>query len=164
MDNFLQFNSDGLLEAGIHKMSLEDFKIRFVSSFSYSKTRSRIYNNLVSWCKDLVKNYHIYEIWIDGSYVTEKINPNDVDCVVFFYADGYLKAAPIWSTLRNKADIDGYFSLAICHENERVVPPKEYATFVNRRNYWRGQFGFDRLDRPKGIIAIDPGQFSNGGI
>ena len=25
---------------------------------------------------------------------------------------------------------------------------------VNNRNYWRGQFGFDREDNPKGMIKI----------
>lgn len=35
-----------------------------------------------------------------------------------------------------------------------ILPQKLNNEFTNKRNYWRGQFGFDREDNPKGMIKI----------
>ena len=162
MEKNNHLNSDGFLDAGFHNMNLAEFRSEFINCFPSSKTRDTIFTDFYRWCHDLVSHYHVYEIWVDGSFVTSKINPNDVDCVVFFYSDGYLDAAPKWNVINNIPTIDAYFTLAICPENESVVSPAEYHQFVNNRNYWRGQFGFDRSDHPKGIVAISPDDFTGG--
>ena len=51
--------------------------------------------------------------------------------------------------------LDIYFAYATSPENQRVLSPGDYQQVVNKRNYWRGQFGFDRADTPKGIVKID---------
>ena len=64
---------------------------------------------------------------------------------------------PLWQSFRQKyaGVLDIYFWYAKSPENERLLKPADYNQIINQRNYWRGQFGFDREDRPKGIIRID---------
>lgn len=50
--------------------------------------------------------------------------------------------------------LDIYFAYATSPENQRLLS-NDYQQVVNQRNYWRGQFGFDRADNPKGIVKIN---------
>ena len=63
----------------------------------------------------------------------------------------------LWPVLREKyaGVLDIYFGYAISPENKCAYSPQDYLQIVNTRNYWRGQFGFDREDRPKGIIRLN---------
>lgn len=151
----MEFSSLGLISPGLHRMDMSDFKQQFVDNFTVSRTRTGIFNSFLMWKDNLIRNYRIHEIWVDGSFVTNKINPNDIDVIVYVYATDYLKLSKNWKSIRSAKNIDAYMTLAICEENEKCVDPKEYYAFVNHRNYWRGQFGFDRNDNPKGIIILD---------
>lgn len=63
--------------------SLKFLKQNFVDEFQESQTRALIYEGLV---KFLTNFYNFtktsFEIWIDGSFVTKKVNPNDIDIVL----------------------------------------------------------------------------------
>lgn len=150
----MELGKDGVLKPGFHEIKLDELESLFVKNFTTSQTRQRIFENFKKWEENLISQYDILEIWIDGSFVTSKINPNDVDLVVFVHAKDYIKLAQKWSDIRNANDIDAYFTLAICEESEKYVRPDEYNKFVNHRNYWRGQFGFDRNNFPKGVIVL----------
>lgn len=151
----MEFTKDGVLEPGLHRIDFSEFEEFFVNGFDTSQTRKAIYESFIAWLQDAVSKYKILEIWIDGSFVTQKINPNDVDLVVYVHAQDFIEVANNWSSIRNKPLIDAYYALAICEESEKIVPPKDYNTWVNQRNYWRGQFGYDRNDTPKGFIVLD---------
>src|SRR5690606_28809126 len=56
----------------------------FVNKFSASSTRSVIFNGLMDWLKLLMDILPPRYIWLDGSYLTTKMNPNDIDLVVFY--------------------------------------------------------------------------------
>ena len=150
----MEFNKDGSLEPGLHEIDKDEFENLFVKQFSTSQTRQIIYNSLVQWKNQLTSHYRIYEIWVDGSFVTNKTNPNDVDVVVFVHAQDYMKLAQNWESVRSANRIDAYMTLAICDESKKALEESQYWEFVNNRNYWRGQFGFDRNDLPKGIIVL----------
>ncbi len=53
-----------------------------------------------------------------------------------------------------KDQLDIYFAYATSIDNKKSMTPTDYQNNVNLRNYWRGQFGFDRTDSPKGIVRI----------
>lgn len=56
----------------------------FVTAFPKSKTRKRLFENYLSYIyrfQDEV--FPIFEQWIDGSFVTQKENPKDIDIVTF---------------------------------------------------------------------------------
>lgn len=89
------------------------------------------------------------EIWIDGSFTTEKQDPDDVDIVVSGKAceintlpimlQGPLEVLLDNSFARVSYSCDVYFS---------------DSDDVQNRSYWRGWFLFDREERPKGVARV----------
>lgn len=146
------FNEDGLLEAGIHDYLVGDFKDNFINCFNTSQTRSDIYKNTINWLKLINDRVMLpEEIWFDGSYVTNKINPNDLDIVLFFDRSSFT-ADKYQEFEKLKAQCKVYKCDAyMCFLNNENANWND----INARNYWRGQFGFDRQDKPKGIVKIN---------
>jgi hypothetical protein len=49
---------------------------------------------------DVLRNGNVYaEIWIDGSFITKKLDPNDVDILICASAETYENFAPIRALL-----------------------------------------------------------------
>jgi hypothetical protein len=69
-----EFNKDGVLPAGIHLTNLIEFKERFV----YNYKREAIYNGFLKLVEDL-KKMGSPALYVDGSFITKKQLPNDVD-------------------------------------------------------------------------------------
>ncbi|QDK79236.1 hypothetical protein EXU85_11715 [Spirosoma sp. KCTC 42546] len=65
--------------------SLEEFEQIFVTPFPLSGTRLSIYTGLLEYIEALgdtlnqVTYTGSWQLWIDGSFTTNKLNPNDVD-------------------------------------------------------------------------------------
>jgi len=68
------FDHTGNLPPGIHSATHEEFVKRFV----YNLKRKELYANLIRFIKD-IQNTGCTAIYIDGSYVTKKLLPNDID-------------------------------------------------------------------------------------
>lgn len=71
----LSFNNDGLLPEGVHEIDLDDFKE--LLGFNY-KRRDMIDQGLIPFLKEL-KPFNVQKVYIDGSFVTQKENPDDID-------------------------------------------------------------------------------------
>lgn len=71
----LKFNEYGILPSGIHKVKLNEFEKLF--SFNH-KRLEMIQKGLTPFLKEL-KPYKLKEIYMDGSFVTQKENPDDID-------------------------------------------------------------------------------------
>ena len=152
----VELNENGMISPGLHKSSLKEvFKI-LVQAFPTSSTRLVIYNAFLKFLKQLSDLYRIHEVWIDGSFSTAKVNPNDMDIVVYFHVESFMKIQKEWNDIRcsNKTYLDIYPAVAITDDLKSKVSVEIYNTQVNQRNYWRGQFGYDRNDIPKGIVII----------
>ena len=67
-----------MLSPGIHEYNIINFKEIFVDSFTTSQNRVPIFEMLVNFFQEVFSYGIPDEVWIDGSYVTSKINPNDV--------------------------------------------------------------------------------------
>jgi len=92
-------------------------------------------------------------VWLDGSFSTEKIDPNDVDLVVFADPVEINKLPPSLQTY-----LRGLFDRATSKRQygcDVLFAPSSDTTM---RSYWRGWYGFDRLEQPKGIarLAVSP--------
>ena len=155
--NVVDFETNGMLPGGLHEYSFEQFMRQFVDGFPASQRRKEISKTLVAFAKEIYTFGIPYEFWIDGSYVTTKVNPNDADVVIFLQVPAANRLFPIYDSIRQKYYpwLDIYFAYAASPENQKVLSPKDYQTVINQRNYWRGQFGFDRSDNPKGVVKID---------
>jgi hypothetical protein len=71
-------NDDGYLPAGIHPASVDEIAARFGQE---SELRQAQMESL-RWLVDLARRAGVRRIVVNGSFVTDKLEPNDVDCVL----------------------------------------------------------------------------------
>jgi hypothetical protein len=72
------FDDNGYLPAGIHPASLEEIAARF----GHEPELRRVQIESLRWLVDLAKRVGVRRIVINGSFVTDKWEPNDVDCAL----------------------------------------------------------------------------------
>ena len=106
-------NSDGLLPAGLFDCSLAEVSIRF-GSFQGSDTRLRLFARFQELVATMQQSALFEVLLLDGSFVTAKPAPNDIDLVAV---------------------------LRPGHDFERDLPMSEYA--LVSRTMLRRRFGFD---------------------
>lgn len=93
-----------ILEPGLHDFELNDISNHFLKNFPNSKTRRLLINGLNEFVAHLSSLGIPIELWIDGSFTTNKENPNDIDLVIFLlktYSMNYLlKTRNVFCTYR----------------------------------------------------------------
>ncbi len=77
------FDENGLLPEGVFDCDLKVLECRFVDRFPDSPTRFDLYHEFVEWISGAAKLLLSATEWIDGSYVTAKEAPKDIDVVTF---------------------------------------------------------------------------------
>src|SRR5690606_34879118 len=92
-------------------------------------------------------------LWVDGSFVTDKLNPDDVD-LAFVISAAAFRSMDIrqrqffdWfraTSLKGQYKCDNY-----CFVHDEVVPEAEWL-----RAYWLRQFGFSRASEMKGLAVV----------
>ena len=138
-----------LLSPGLHELDQSELDNHFASSFPESTTRIPLIAGLRAFFDALSHFDLTFELWIDGSFTTNKPDPNDIDLVVF--ADD---AAVEQLTMDKKL---GLASLLNREEARRAFGVDVLfcpASNNELRSYWRGWYGFDRAENPKGIAKI----------
>nr|WP_321472136.1 hypothetical protein [uncultured Paludibaculum sp.] len=96
------------------------------------------------------------EVWVDGSFLTEKIDPDDVDFAIrligteFDTAPQDVVDAVVWavSDLKTSHRVDGYAWAEWPDDHSEHDFGKE------RRSYWEKWYGTSRGGNPKGIVVI----------
>jgi len=138
-----------LFKPGFHDIKLEDLDNLFVIPFNDVSRRRELTDNLKIFLYKLREINAKFEVWIDGSYLTKKITPGDVD-IAILYDPEEINSIP-------KHDQD--FLMTPNKENKIRYGLDAY--FVpderNSKCYWRGLFGFSREEKPKGIPRIQIG-------
>lgn len=144
----LEFNSHGFLKpSGAIASSLEEMKEYFVDQFPDSPRREH-FERFVAYSQALKKVLGDKPIryWINGSFVTKKRFPNDIDVVAFIdqASDALFheQLAGFRSPNCQKAHgIDGYFLLTYPEGH----PHKFYES--SDTAYWLDHFSKTRADR-----------------
>lgn len=108
-------NADGILPEGIHVCGLDEIKSRF-GNFQSSDRRPQLFLKLERLVADLKKSSLIAALVVNGSFVTAKAAPNDVDVLIV---------------------------LGKGHDWRADLAPGDYALLSSTRV--RRQFGFDVL-------------------
>jgi hypothetical protein len=72
------FNEHGYLPPGIHRATLEEIANRFGREPELRQAQTES----LRWLLDLSQRVGVQRLIIDGSFVTDKWEPNDVDCVL----------------------------------------------------------------------------------
>lgn len=73
-----KFNEHGYLPPGIHSVSLSEIANRFGRQ---SEVR-QVQMESLRWLVDLAREAGVERLIVNGSFVTETLEPNDVDCVL----------------------------------------------------------------------------------
>ncbi|MGP6151334.1 DUF6932 family protein [Priestia flexa] len=165
-----EFMENGNLFPGIHNYTMQEFQEQFVLGFSSSQSRKEIFKEFSDWFKQLINLIPPRYVWLDGSYLTMKENPNDIDLVIFYKPEDItdeetsIKVKEMINEISRKYRCDAYLCLDLSD-----VSGQELAHFppLNKilGTYWMGQFGFDRKRDPKGMVEINSAEILKfGGV
>jgi hypothetical protein len=142
----------------IVEYSLTEIECYFVDGFPNSITRKNIYDGLVNYILDIgIYFSSSWSIWIDGSFITTKLNPEDIDIVNIFEWNETLNdnrgifEDNFWADKSKKAyKVDANF-MAVYSKND-----SRYIDTIEMTAYWHSWFGKSRQpDKfPKGFIEL----------
>ncbi len=148
-----------LLSIGFHLMTIDQLRDLCVSRFPDSATRSKIMDGLEKVIAKLTAAGIQAEIWVNGSFLTAKRDPDDTDIVLRVDASVYdsgtdgQRAVLDWvkSNLKNDHLCDSYvFYVFAPHDQRAVLNDYNHA-------YWIRQYGFSRGKELKGIAVLKIG-------
>jgi hypothetical protein len=144
----------------VNPTTFDNFESLLVESFPSSSSRHQIfegYKRYVGQLTDILGS-EFYQ-WVDGSFVTDKMNPNDIDVVTFVDADLFVKCekkllhliAPE-SKLLYKVDA-AFVGVYPLNHKLRMVTDWDIA-------FWKDFYGNTRPDThkkqmPKGFIQLN---------
>ena len=127
------FDESGFLPPGVHPATLEEVQARFGRQ---SELR-RVQMESVRWMVDLARRAGVLRIVLNGSFVTDIIEPNDVDCVLLF-PSGRWRDRQALRQLRKSLP---FLSIALVDQNDFNHLVEDF-------------FAHDRLGTPKGMIEV----------
>lgn len=77
------FTDDGYLPPGIHQATLEEIEQRFGSGSEIRKVQFES----IRWLAELARRAGVRRMILNGSFVTDATEPNDVDCLLLIEED-----------------------------------------------------------------------------
>lgn len=147
-----------LLPHGFHQYSLETLRALCVDQFNGSLTRVAIMDGLERVIARLNSTGLKMDVWVNGSFLTQKLNPDDVDFAArieeaeWRAADANQKSAVRWlnvTDLKPDHRCDAYAFVEFDQNSVAVSGGWEWD-----RAYWLRQFGFSRSDGKKGLAVL----------
>ena len=156
----LEFNEAGLLvPPSIIASTLEEFRNYFAIE-SAGDVRNKLFENYTAYVEELKKISGIEKLkqLIDGSFVTKKENPQDIDLVVFIDYDVFEDNS---SKLKKFVYPDSVIAYGLDCYIVKVYPEthKLYFAYKADMAYWISQFdktkpGKRNKRTPKGFLEI----------
>lgn len=139
-----------LLAAGMHPMSLPELENKALQGGLATDRRLELFSRLTAYLQAVIETGCRAEAWIDGSFMTTKPDPSDIDIALFIYPDS-LGDMPQDAQIMLEALCDRPSAM----ERYGLDLYVEYFGQFHRAAYWRGVFGFCHDDTtPKGIAAL----------
>ena len=127
------FTDDGYLPPGVYLATLAEIEGRFGRESEIRQAQLES----IQWLVELARRAGIQRIVLNGSFVTDIIEPNDVDCVLL-----YLGQPKDRNALRELQTGLPFMDIAI------VRSLKRFDEYISRI------FGIDRFRTPRGIIEV----------
>ena len=155
----LKFDKHGNLQPyEISLITKEEFKYIFVRCFDdISTTRSELYALYEQFSNDFSTLFtDEFVHWINGSFSSNKDNPNDIDVVTLFEFTAELdRKADVLKQFTSKGYSKQSYSV-----DSYIVPVYDirdprYAITQELVQYWKDWFSYDRQRRKKGFIQIN---------
>lgn len=163
-----------LLPEGMHICDLAEVEQKMVKPFATSTTRKPIFEGLGRYISDCQTHGISGRIWLDGSFVTGKNNPGDVDVVSLVSADLLKRLNPLGQTFaldnlnvgkatKPKYDVHSFGVLSVQPPGEeylkRAVNLAGWINFFRSTKEFVAQNGMI-VEIPKGILQVDFGESS----
>jgi hypothetical protein len=120
-----ELNESGFLPEGIHEASLEEVRERF-GRFEKTDRRPALFTKLSRFLSEVRASGLIDAVIVDGSFVTAKEEPSDIDLILVLRPD---------------------------HDYHAEFKPFQYNVLSRRRV--RGRFRFDVMAAPIGSIRYE---------
>ena len=127
------FNDVGYLPPGVYLASLDEIAARFGQESEIRQAQM----DSVRWLVDMAKKAGVERLIINGSFVTDALEPNDVDCALLPIAEYPRDPAAA-------ADLSEGLPFIDLH----VAEAKEFAILVEKL------YASDRDLTPKGVIEV----------
>jgi hypothetical protein len=127
------FNTLGCLPPGVHPATLDEID----ACFGQQSELRRVQMESVRWMADLAVRAGAERVVLNGSFVTDIMEPNDVDCVLLFLP----------GRRRDRSAIKQLRS-GLPFLEMKLVGQEDFDDFVNVT------FGTDRMGVPKGMIEV----------
>ena len=119
---FPNLNEQGLLPPGIYDCSLEEIGECF-GTFQSTDRRPRLYEKLQMFLQQVRSTNLVIAVIVDGSFVTSKADPNDIDLILVLPSSHDLRAelAPMaYNVVSRRRVSRGYgFDVLVARENTR---------------------------------------------
>lgn len=138
-----------LLEAGLHNVDDDALERLFVTPFDDPSRRRELLGGLRAMLAIIVRMDLRVEVWIDGSFTTQKPNPVDIDVVIYY--------DPIAVEALGASDQNALSEIAETNLSKLRYKCDPYFAANDqqeRRDYWKGWFGSSRNEEPKGIARL----------
>jgi hypothetical protein len=147
-----------LLPVGFHRMTMKALRQLCVDGFPLSERRPALMVGLEKVVGKLTESNINGDLWIDGSFLTKKIEPDDVDFTL-----------RLDSVLCDKMTEDQFRTIQLvnsptylkasyqCHGFVWITYPEDDQRYWEgewQRAYWIRQWGFSRGQDKKGIALI----------
>jgi hypothetical protein len=152
----LSLTTNGILPTGIHPCTPETILELFVINFPHSQTRRRLFRQWEIYNQRLKQQVgnELLAQWINGSFVTDKVNPADIDCVTFIPYESYKQSEDSLIEFYTTVSLyDSGLDAYICP----IYDPQDvrYAEYQQRCADWASLFGQLRdSNNQKGFLEI----------
>jgi Family of unknown function (DUF6932) len=145
-----------LLKIGRHPHTIDELQKLCVDGFPASTTRADIMRGMRELINKLTAAGIVGELWVDGSFLTAKVDPEDAD-LIMRVDSGFQESC----TIEQLAVIDwvagDLHDELKCHSFVIYSWPKEHELYwfgEYMYAYWMKQWGFSREDAMKGIAVV----------
>jgi Family of unknown function (DUF6932) len=131
-------NRDGLLPPGVHRATLEEIVYVFCTSTPTRRALEAPLRELVATAQDA----RATGLFLDGSFVSEKSDPGDIDAVIVLPND-FAVTSPEAMRIQTLHRTYGF-------DIERVRAQDEQSLHYLLREF----FAYDRSGRPRGLLEV----------
>jgi hypothetical protein len=144
-----QLNENGLLHEGIHEASLEEVRERF-GRFQRTDRRPTLFSKLSAYLAEVRASGLVVAVIVDGSFVTAKDEPSDIDLILVLRPDhdDQAELRPFEYNALSKPRVRRRFRFDVVSAREGS---DEYEESVGFFQLVRG-----RSDLRKGVIKVIP--------
>jgi hypothetical protein len=144
----LQFDLQGNVQpSDVISFGWKDFYQMFVLDFENSETRKKLYGNFIGFIERIQHEItDDFIIWVDGSFISKKLNPRDVDALFLLdyrsceYKKSVLDNQYFIKEFKYSKGLDLYYSIEYPKNHKR-----HFMSHLNHL-YWQDVYGHTRKD------------------